>query len=159
VYEFWIRRRIQKEFHAYDRKKDKHMRHIFYLPHDHLSDSQRWYLERFLKQSEELEIAYQLKESYRLWFEQAKKAGADKLVEIKKGLHTFYDLALKSGISEFIQVIKTFKNWEIEILNSFAFGYNNGSLEGLSNQTKVIKRNAFGFKRYDRLRLRVLLHH
>jgi len=162
-YIYWaldrVRRRIQKEFHAYDRKKCKHMRHIFYLPHDHLSDSQRWYLERFLKQSEELEIAYQLKESYRLWFEQAKKAGADKLVEIKKGLHTFYDLALKSGISEFIQVIKTFKNWEVEILNSFAFGYNNGFLEGLNNQTKVIKRNAFGFKRYDRLRLRVLLHH
>jgi hypothetical protein len=58
------------------------MRHIFYLPHDHLGDSQRWYLERFLKQSEELEIAYQLKESYRLWFEQAKKAGADKLFNL-----------------------------------------------------------------------------
>ncbi|WP_370622731.1 transposase [Paraliobacillus ryukyuensis] len=34
-----------------------------------------------------------------------------------------------------------------------------GFLEGLNHQSKVIKRDAFGFKRYDRLRLRVLLHH
>ena len=72
---------------------------------------------------------------------------------------TIYDQVFQSGIKEFNQAIKTFKNWEVEILNSFAFGYNNGFLEGLNNQTKVIKRNAFGFKRYDRLRLRVLLHH
>ncbi|MGP4082330.1 transposase, partial [Pseudalkalibacillus sp. R45] len=42
---------------------------------------------------------------------------------------------------------------------SFAFPYNNGFVEGLNNLTKVIKRNAFGFHRYDRLRLRILLHH
>ncbi|WP_370514501.1 transposase [Alteribacillus sp. YIM 98480] len=34
------------------------------------------------------------------------------------------------------------------ILNSFAFGYTNGFIESLNNQTKVIKRNAFGFNRY-----------
>ncbi|WP_025727023.1 transposase, partial [Heyndrickxia ginsengihumi] len=78
---------------------------------------------------------------------------------VKEGLKTFYNQVIESGIKEFIQAIKTLKNWQIEILNSFAFGYTNGFVEGLNNQTKVIKRNAFGFKRYDRLRLRVLLHH
>ncbi len=44
-------------------------------------------------------------------------------------------------------------------MNSFGYDLHNGFIEGLNNQTKVIKRNAFGFKRFDRFRLRVLLHH
>ncbi|SDB86607.1 Transposase, partial [Pelagirhabdus alkalitolerans] len=32
-------------------------------------------------------------------------------------------------------------------------------VEGINNQTKVIKRNAFGFGRFDRFRLKVLLYH
>ncbi|WP_243854974.1 transposase, partial [Halalkalibacterium halodurans] len=47
---------------------------------------------------------------------------------------------------------QTLKNWQTEILNSFAFGLNNGFIEGLNNQTKVIKRNAFGFRRWLSLR-------
>ncbi|MGG4039203.1 ISL3 family transposase [Heyndrickxia ginsengihumi] len=161
-YIYWaldrVRRRVQKEFNEYDRKKCKIMRHVFYKPQDKLSKKQSWYLERYLKQSEELKCAYQLKESFRIWFETSKKNGA-LMAEVKEGLKTFYNQVIESGIKEFIQAIKTLKNWQIEILNSFAFGYTNGFVEGLNNQTKVIKRNAFGFKRYDRLRLRVLLHH
>ncbi|MFB4162072.1 transposase, partial [Geomicrobium sp. JSM 1781026] len=60
---------------------------------------------------------------------------------------------------EMKKAVKTLKNWQPEILNSFIFGHTNGPIEGLNNQTKVIKRDAFGFRRYDRLRLKVLLHH
>ncbi|MGP4079391.1 ISL3 family transposase, partial [Pseudalkalibacillus sp. R45] len=79
--------------------------------------------------------------------------------QIKEGLYQFYDQVNASGLDEFINTIPTFQNWQVEILNSFAFPYNNGFVEGLNNLTKVIKRNAFGFHRYDRLRLRILLHH
>lgn len=162
-YIYWaldrIRRRVQKTFHEYDRKKCKRMKHIFYKPYEALSSKQRWYLERYLELSEELRCAYQLKESFHSWFKKAKEIGLTQINEVKKGLNVFYDQVTESGINEFIQVIQTFKNWQIEILNSFAFGYTNGFIEGLNNQTKVIKRNAFGFKRYDRLRLRILLHH
>jgi transposase len=64
-----------------------------------------------------------------------------------------------SPLKEFHRAIQTLKNWQTEILNSFAFGLNNGFIEGLNNQTKVIKRHAFGFRRYDRLRNCILLHH
>ncbi|SET11264.1 Transposase, partial [Oceanobacillus limi] len=101
---------------------------------------------------------YGLKEAFRSWFDEAKNGTKD-LGEIKQDLYHFYNQVEKSGMDEFIQAIGTLKNWQPEVLNSFAFGYNNGFVEGLNNQTKVIKRNAFGFKRYDRLRLRVLLHH
>lgn len=44
---------------------------------------------------------------------------------------------------------KTFKTWQVEILNSFSFGYSNDFLEGITNKTKVMKRNAYGFRRFD----------
>ncbi|WP_148335159.1 MULTISPECIES: transposase, partial [Bacillus] len=34
-----------------------------------------------------------------------------------------------------------------------------GFLEGLNNLTKVMKRNAFGFRNFSRFRARILLHH
>src|SRR5699024_11985088 len=81
------------------------------------------------------------------------------LMENKQHLYQFYELVNDSGIKEFQKAIETFKNWQKEILSSFAFDLHNGYIEGINNQTKVIKRNAFGFQRFDRFRLRVLLHH
>src|SRR5699024_9974381 len=79
------------------------------------------------------------------------------LMGIKQRLYQFYELVNDSGIKEFQKAIETFKNWQKEILSSFAFDLHNGYIEGINNQTKVIKRNAFGFRNVDRFRLRVLL--
>lgn len=161
-YIYWavdrVRKRVQSEFHEYDRKKCKRMRHVFHMPYDELSKKQHWYLERYLGLSEDLRTAYGLKEAYRIWFENAKNP-QQSVKETKEGLKHFYDQVKASGLDEFRKAILTFQNWQDEILNSFAFHYNNGFVEGLNNQTKVIKRNAFGFHRHDRLRFRVLLHH
>ncbi|MEK4628800.1 transposase [Solibacillus sp. FSL R7-0682] len=51
----------------------------------------------------------------------------------------------------------TFKNWQVEILNRYAFGYSNGFLEGINNTSKVIKRHAFGFRKYEHFKAKVLL--
>ncbi|GEK34132.1 hypothetical protein KSI01_16650 [Kurthia sibirica] len=48
------------------------------------------------------------------------------------------------------------KNGQTEILNRFACGYSNGFLEGINNKMKVMKRNAYGYKRLDRLRAKIL---
>ena len=150
---------LQKEFHDYDRKKCQRMRHVFYRPYEELSDNQNWYLKRYLGMSNYLKRAYQLKEAYRYWFEESKTLGDNDLMGIKQRLYQFYELVNDSGIKEFQKAIETFKNWQKEILSSFAFDLHNGYIEGINNQTKVIKRNAFGFQRFDRFRLRVLLHH
>src|SRR5699024_12107763 len=50
---------VQKEFHDYDRKKCKRMRHVFYRPYEELSDNQNWYLKRYLGMSNYLKRAYQ----------------------------------------------------------------------------------------------------
>ena len=44
-----------------------------------------------------------------------------------------------SGIKEFQKAIATFKNWQKEIFSSFAFDLHNDYIEGINNQTKVIK--------------------
>ncbi|SDI91746.1 Transposase [Alteribacillus bidgolensis] len=162
-YIYWalerVRRKVQKEFHEYDheydRKKCKRMKHVFYKRYEELSEKQLWYLEL----SDELRRAYHLKEVFRNWFEEAKEKGKTAAGQVKEELYALYQQVHNESMPEFIQTIQTLKNWQVEILNSFAFGYTNGFIEGLNNQTKVMKRNAFGFKRYDRLRLRVLLHH
>ncbi|WP_090844023.1 ISL3 family transposase [Alkalicoccus daliensis] len=162
-YIYWaldqVRRRVQKDFHEYDRRKCKRMKHVFHKKSHELTEKQRWYLERYLSLSEELRTAYELKEAYQSWFQTAKEVGRSDGRRVKEELHVFYQRVVASKMPEFHKAIKTFRNWEVEILNSFIFGYTNGPIEGLNNQTKVIKRNAFGFQRYDRFRLRVLLHH
>ena len=62
-----------------------------------------------------------------------------------------------SGILEFQKNVKTIKNWQKEILNSFIYGYSNGFLEGINNHTKVMKRNVYGFKNFKHSRARILL--
>lgn len=162
-YIYWalekVRRRVQKEFHEYDRKKCKRMKHIFYKSYDRLSQKQYWHLERYLGMSEDLRTAYGLKEAFRSWFEAAKRNGTTAIHEVKASLYKYYEQVKASGLMEFNQAVQTLKNWQVEVLNSFSFNYSNGFIEGLNNQTKVIKRNAFGFRRYDRLRFKVLLHH
>ncbi|WP_188393325.1 transposase, partial [Compostibacillus humi] len=73
--------------------------------------------------------------------------------------YRFYELVEESGIPEFKRNIQTLKNWQTEILNSFVYGYSNGFLEGINNHTKVMKRNAFGFRNFRRSRARILLSH
>lgn len=160
-YIYWaldaVRRRVQSTWEDYDRKKCKKMRHVFYKNSDKLSHDQRWWLNRYCQMSDELRIAYQLKEEYNKWFSQAKRNGAESIRQTKEGLYRFYKLVEKSGIPEFLTNIQTLKNWQVEILNSFVYGYSNGFLEGINNHTKVIKRNAFGFKNFKRFRARILL--
>ena len=162
-YIYWalerVRRNVQKEFNDYDRKKCKRMKHVFNKRYDNLTEKQHWYLERYLNLSDYLHTAYRLKEAYCAWFDEAKTLGTSNLSAIKDGLYEFYNKVEASGVEEFQKAIQTFKNWQKEIMNSFAFNLHNGFVEGTNNQTKVIKRNAFGFRRFDRFRLKILLHH
>lgn len=162
-YIYWaldgVRRRVQQEFHPFDRKKCKKKRYIFYKPGECLSDKERWYLNRYLNESEELRKAYELKEAYCQWFQRAKEIGETNIGLVKKELKNFYRMVEESGIPEMLKAIRTFKNWQVEILNSFVYKYSNGFLEGINNLTKVIKRNAYGYKNFKRFRAKILLTH
>lgn len=159
-YIYWaldsVRREVQKEWHEYDRKKCKRMRHVLYKRPEKLKETDRFYLTRYTEMSPLLKAAYQLKQAYCEWFDQAKKESD--VSKIKEGLIQFYKQVEESGIPAFKRAIQTFKNWQTEILNSFTFGYSNGFLEGINNKTKVMKRNAYGFRRFDHFKAKILLN-
>ena len=150
-----VRRKVQKDLHPYDRKKLKKMRYVLHKDSSCLTDKDRWYLARYLNLSEELRVAYELKESYKKWQNDSKNE--PDLKKVKEGLLAFYKQVEESCNSAFLNVIKTFKNWQTEILNSYTFGYSNGFLEGINNTSKVIKRNAYGFRKYEHFKAKILL--
>ena len=79
------------------------------------------YLERYTSMSSELKEAHELKEVYKEWQRTSKK-GKDISV-IMAGLESFYRKVEETGNTAFLKAIKTFKNWQVEILNSYVFGY------------------------------------
>lgn len=154
-----VRMRVQKDWHDYDRKQVKQRRFVFFKKSDQLNEKDQWYLDRYFELSDDMRVAYEVNEQFCRWFEQAKANGKEMVTETKAGLQAFYEAVKEAGIPEFEQMVKMLQNWETEILNAFLFGYNNGFVEGLNNLTKVIKRNAFEFRRFDRMRAKVLLTH
>ncbi|MDF1512142.1 transposase, partial [Robertmurraya sp. DFI.2.37] len=86
-----------------------------------LTEDDRWYLERYLGFSNELRKAYHLKEWFSQWFKKAKENGVSLISETKESLKEFYRRVEKANIPEFKKAIRTLQNWQIEILNSFAY--------------------------------------
>ncbi|WP_312755288.1 ISL3 family transposase [Rummeliibacillus suwonensis] len=152
-----VRRKVQKEWHAYDRKKCKKMRFVLHKNSAKLTEEERWYLNYYLGLSPELKKAYELKEDYKHWFTQAKEE--KDIQKIKNGLEAFYRKVEEATIPAFRKRIQTLKNWQVEILNSFVFNYSNGFLEGINNKSKVLKRNAYGFRKYEHFKAKILLGH
>lgn len=64
---------------------------------------------------------------------------------------------INSYIPKLKDVAKTYFNWSYEIKNSFEVPYSNGVIEGFNNKIKTLKRNAFGFRNFNRFRTRILL--
>ena len=60
------------------------------------------------------------------------------------------------GINRFSDCANTFINWSKVILNSFDCPYTNAFTEGFNNKIKVLKRNAYGYRNFDRFRNRIL---
>lgn len=54
-----------------------------------------------------------------------------------------------STIEAFHKVIKIFKRWKQEILQSSMYPFNNGYVESVNNTMKVAKRMCYGIKDFD----------
>ena len=103
-----------------------------------MTEEDRWYLNRYFSFYPELKAAYELKEGFYQWFYMSEEKGPEHIEEIKEELHVFLEKLEQCGIPELIRTAQTYRNWETEILNLFAFGYSNGFVEGLNNLTKGI---------------------
>ena len=76
--------------------------------------------------------------------------------EAKKRLSDWFMAVNAADIGEFTECARTYADWMEEILNIFRTGLSNGYTEGCNNRIKVIKRNAYGMRNFERFRKRIL---
>lgn len=79
-----------------------------------------------------------------------------------KDKELFYKIVNNNKNNKYIskdmkKVLKTFKNMEKYIKNSFDYEYSNGIVEGINNVIKQIKHTACGYKKFTHLKARVML--
>ena len=103
-----------------------------------------------LSYSERLRNAYYTKEAFFRFMESKNLEEAkDKLTNLRLAVHVV-DLA------EFTELYAMIKRWEPYILRAFSSGYTNGYTEGCNNKIKVLKRNCYGVRNFNRFRNRIL---
>lgn len=146
-----VRKRIQKSLHPTKRKYFKRSRRILLSHYRKLSSENKQALEIMLMQSNDLAVAYYLKEQFYDFMESENKN------EASRKLRNFILATQSSGLQEFNATLTMLSNWSKYILNSFECPYSNGFTEGTNNKIKVIKRNAYGYRNFDNFRNRILL--
>ena len=146
-----VRKRIQKNMHPTKRKYFKRSRRILLSHFWKLSDENKQALEVMLQQSNDLAVAYYLKEQF-YDFMNSKNSE-----EARKKLRKFILSAEASQLEEFKATLTMLANWSKYILNAFECPHSNGFTEGTNNKIKVIKRNAYGYRNFENFRNRILL--
>lgn len=146
-----VRKRIQKQMHISKRKYFKRSRKILLAHYNDLKEENKQALEIMLQQSNDLAVAYYLKEQFYGVFDSKDKATARDL------LHKFVISAQASDLKEFDPCLTMLANWSKYILNAFDFKFTNGFTEGCNNKIKVIKRNAYGYRNFENFRNRIML--
>ena len=63
---------------------------------------------------------------------------------------------IDSRLKDYQDCVTTFQNWSKSIFNTFDYPYTNGFTEGCNNKIKVLKRNAYGYRNFNRFRKRIL---
>lgn len=78
-------------------------------------------------------------------------------VSLKKQLLKDFIIETRTcNIKSFEYASNTLYNWLPGILNSFDSIYTNAFTEGCNNKIKVLKRNAYGYRNFNRFRNRIL---
>lgn len=144
------RKRIQKKYGKTNRLMFKNSKRILTKRQAKLKPEQAERVEHMLYLSDELRSAYYLKEGF---YEVLDSENRD---VAKQKMSEWIEWAQDSGLSEYVTCSKTLLNWQVGILNTFSHPYSNGFTEGCNNKIKVLKRNAYGYRNFNRFRNRIL---
>lgn len=145
-----VRKNVQKNYGKANRLLFKHSKRILTMRNSKLEPSQREKVEHLLYLSDDLRSAYYLKEKFYEVIDCTDSQQAKKLMQ--KWLLS----AESSRLAEYNKCAETIHNWAIPILNTFDCTFTNGFTEGCNNKIKVLKRNAYGYRNFDRFRNRIL---
>lgn len=146
-----IRKRVQKELGKDLRIYFKHSKYLLTKKAKDLKLEEKQRLNRMFYYSEELRVAYDVKEMFNDFLEEPD------FEKSKQRLNNWIEMAKECNFKEFEDCIKAFTNWFIPICNSKLIKATNGYTEGCNNKIKVLKRISFGMTNYERFRKRILL--
>jgi len=133
-----VRRRVGKNLAPKARLSLNRHKHLLNKRKDTLSQEQHKQLKSLLGFSDDLKAVYNLKEQLADWYDCSPNypsASASFQLWLKKGR----DL----GIPEVIDALKTFQNWQPEILNYHLCRFTNGIVEGRNGKIKSLQRRRF----------------
>lgn len=145
-----IRREVQHDLDKEERIRMKRSKKLLWKSVYKLSEEEKEKVNELLGVHPRLQKAYELKNLLDKWFKESDGTSA------KQGLEECLGAMNASGMEVFQKVAKTFKNWKTEILQSFMYRFNNGYIEGINNTIKVLKRESYGIKSFNRLRSKIL---
>lgn len=145
-----IRKAEQKKLSPELRKYFKRSKSLLIKRSDKLKEEQRQQVDVMLYYSANISRAYWYKEEFL-------KILAHKEPEFARtALTEWVKNTACCGILPFEKCADTFRNWYTGISNSFSSSITNGFTEGCNNKIKVLKRNAYGYKNFNRFRNRIL---
>jgi transposase len=93
--------------------------------------------------------------AFRLRFQKIFDTAKDRQKGLRSLVGLFLDMLDFSG--ELDRFIKTFEQWQEEILNYFEARQTSGPVEGINNKARVILKRAYGLKSADSLWTRLIL--
>ena len=145
-----VRKETQKHLRADVRKYFKRSRSLLIKRYDTLDPEQKQAVNTMLWYSDEMCEAHSIKE----WF--FKVLDTDDLTEMKNAFKDWLNSVDTTDLKPFKRCVNTYFNWKSGIFNSLEAPFTNGFTEGCNNKIKVLKRNAYGYRRFDRFRNRIL---
>lgn len=145
-----VRKRLQRTMPISLRKYYKHSRKLILSRYDKLRDERKKECDLMLLYNDDLRKAHYFKE----WFYRICEENS--YATLRTEFWDWIRNAEISGIKEFEDCARTFRNWSKEILNAFKYGYTNGPTEGYNNKIKVLKRVSYGIIKFNRFRNRIL---
>ncbi len=128
----------------------KNSKRILTMRKSKLNPEQSERVEHLLYINADMQSAYYLKE---LFYEILDSHSPE---TCKKLLSQWILIAQNSRLSDYRNCASTFVNWAKPIFNTFDYPYTNGFTEGCNNKIKVLKRNAYGYRNFERFRKRIL---
>jgi transposase len=128
--------------------------HLFLRAKEDVSGEQEQERARIASRLPALQAAWECKEALRTWYASANAETAE------EQLDAWMRQVRETGLKLLCQALSAFTKWKAEILAFFHFlptRISNGFVEGKNNRTKTMMRQAYGYRRFGNLRLRVLV--
>ena len=145
-----IRKRVQSRLTPEKRKWFKRSRYIMLKHSEDLTIEETTKLTIMLSYSDELRWAYYIKEMFYKFMD------SKSYDEAVKNYNSFRLVALSSNLTRFKACCAMIEKRKSMVLRAFETGYTNGFTEGCNNKVKVLKRNCYGVRNFERFRNRIL---